>query len=126
MALDKNKAGGFVSLYEFVVSTSGQLLKVIIFVFMVEQSSMMQQLVLCGLKIKSLLVEGWLWDLTCAEIKHIQSDKGFFAACAEKHQSYLRVFQELLLIINMLMLSMLFNNYVHRASLHVTCFTSLV
>ena len=70
--------------------------------------------------------EGWLWDLTCAEIKHIQSDKGFFAACAEKHQSYLRVFQELLLINNMLMLSMLFNNYVHRASLHVTCFTSLV
>ena len=37
--------------------------------------------------------EEWLWDLACAEIKHIHKNNGVFTAdvfqvdCTEKHQS---------------------------------------
>ena len=69
--------------------------------FMIELSSMKQQLVLFGLKSspsadETIMAKAWiedlLWDLACSEIKHIWSDNGkytddvFQEVCALKCQ----------------------------------------
>ena len=104
----KNQADDFFSMDQFDISTLGQFLtsygqKGDNNLFLVEPFPTTQQLVLSGLKNQGSLGAGetimanicfkkWLWDLTCAEIKHIHSNIGIFSAdvfqsyCTKKHQ----------------------------------------